>query len=126
MDLISSKYMDTILDDLKMSDINFDIKCDIYEENNKYVIELELPGFNKDHLNVVVNDEYLTIKATNNIEDVNLSNRNYLRQERIYGDFERTFYLSKLDKDDIDASFIDGVLKIEAGKLDKSNRIEIR
>ncbi len=129
MDLISSKYIDTILDDFSVSFANSNIKCDVYEENNKYVIEVELPGFKKENLNIEINDEILTISAFNEVDELNLENRNYLHQERNFGMFERSFCLKNLNTENVEAKYNDGILSIEIIKNnqdEKINRVEIK
>ena len=140
MDLISSKYIDTILDDFSVSFANSNIKCDVYEENNKYVIEVELPGFKKENLNIEINDEILTISAFNEVDElvlgennedvsVNLENRNYWHQERNFGMFERSFCLKNLNTENVEAKYNDGILSIEIIKNnqdEKINRVEIK
>lgn len=129
MDLISSKYIDTILDDFSVSFANSNIKCDVYEENNKYVIEVELPGFKKENLIIEINDEILTISAFNEVDELNLENRNYLHQERNFGMFERSFCLKNLNTENVEAKYNDGILSIEIIKNnqdEKINRVEIK
>lgn len=129
MDLISSKYIDTILDDFSVSFANSNIKCDVYEENNKYVIEVELPGFKKENLIIEITDEILTISAFNEVDELNLENRNYLHQERNFGMFERSFCLKNLNTENVEAKYNDGILSIEIIKNnqdEKINRVEIK
>ena len=128
-------YLDDIFNDFMFSrfkDNNFSsMKCDIYEIDNIYYLEMEVPGFNRDNINIEIDDnDYLTITAicSNNEEDN--SNKNYIHKERSYGEVKRSFYIGGIDKDNIDASFIDGMLKITMPKRqeDKSSKrtIEIK
>ena len=60
---------------------------------------------------------YLTITASKNSEnDEEDEKKNYIRRERVYGKYERSFYLGDLDQDKIDATFTDGCLKITVPK----------
>ena len=95
------------------------LKCDIYEENEMYHIEMDLPGFSKDEISVDYNNGYLTITAIKN----QLSDKNYIRQERSYGKYERSFYFGTVGVDDIHAKFDNGVLKIS---LPKDNQIDTK
>lgn len=131
MDLMPRKfYLDDIFDDFISSRKEQNMKCDIYEKGGDYHIEMDIPGFNKDEISVETKDGYLTIKAEKknevNEED---KNKNYIRRERTYGKYERSFYLGNLDEDKIDATFENGMLKLVVPKkeeVDTKKVIEIK
>ena len=131
MDLMPRKfYLDDIFDDFISSRKEQSMKCDIYEKGGDYHIEMDIPGFNKDEISVETKDGYLTIKAEKknevNEED---KNKNYIRRERTYDKYERSFYLGDLDEDKIDASFENGMLKLVVPKkeeVDTKKVIEIK
>ena len=131
MDLMPRKfYLDDIFDDFISSRKEQHMKCDIYEKGSDYHIEMDIPGFNKEEISVETKDGYLTIKAEKknevNEED---KDRNYIRRERTYGQYERSFYLGDLDEDKIDAKFDNGMLKITVPKkeeVDTKKVIEIQ
>ena len=131
MDLMPRKfYLDDIFDDFISSRKEQNMKCDIYEKGGDYHIEMDIPGFNKDEISVETKDGYLTIKAEKknevNEED---KEKNYIRRERTYGKYERSFYLGDLDEDKIDASFENGMLKLVVPKkeeVDTKKVIEIK
>src|SRR5574344_2865779 len=85
------------------SEIN-DMKCDIYEEDNKYVIEMDIPGYNKDEINIDVHKGYLTITAKRGDES-DYEEKDYIRKERFYGSTKRQFYVGDVDEDTIKANF---------------------
>ena len=92
------------------------MKCDIYEKDNKYFVEMDLPGFNKNEIKIECEKGNLLIKASkeeNNNED---SDRNYIRRERIYNEYSRSFYLGDIAEEEISAKFEDGTLTIIAPK----------
>ena len=62
-----------------------EMKCDIYEKDNKYYIELDAPGFDKKDINIEVKDGYLTVKAHKKEESKD-EKKNYIRKERYYGE----------------------------------------
>ena len=131
MDLMPRKfYLDDIFDDFISSRKEQSMKCDIYEKAGDYHIEMDIPGFNKDEISVETKDGYLTIKAEKknevNEED---KEKNYIRRERTYDKYERSFYLGDLDEDKIDASFENGMLKLVVPKkeeVDTKKVIEIK
>lgn len=131
MDIIPRKfYLDDIFDDFISSKKEMTMKCDIYEKEGDYHIEMDIPGFDKKDISVEAKDGYLTIKAEKN-DDVNEGNdgKNYIRRERTYSKCERSFYLGDLDQDKIDAEFSNGMLKITVPKkeeVDNKKVIEIK
>lgn len=131
MDLIPRKfYLDDIFDDFITTKKDQTMKCDIYEKDGSYHIEMDIPGFDKKDISLEVKDGYLTVKAEkseeNNEED---DKKNYIRRERSYGKYERSFYLGDLDQDKIDAEFSNGMLKVIVPKkevIDNKKTIEIK
>lgn len=117
MELFPKRYFDDSLFDFMPTRMENNMKCDIYEKEGNYHIEMDLPGFKKEDISVEAKDGYLTIKAEKksevNEED---ESKNYIRRERSFGSFERTFTLGDLDQEKIDASFTDGTLSIVVPK----------
>ena len=121
-------FLDDFFDtfDGKLSRAN-DLKCDIYEEDNNYVVEMDIPGFNKDEINIDVEKGYLTISASHD-EEKDDEGKNYIRKERFYGSTKRQFYVGDVDEESIKASFNDGVLKVVVPKKEEistKKKIEI-
>lgn len=103
-------------------------KVDIREEGNNYVLEADLPGVKKDSININYENNYLSI-STSRQDEYEEKKDNFLRQERHYGEFRRSFYVDDIDESKIKAEFKDGVLRITMPKLEnipKSKRIEIQ
>lgn len=88
-----------------------DIRADVRETNEAYLVEAELPGVNKEDLRLDYDNNYLTISAMKN-ETFEDRQDNYLRQERHYGQIARSFYFDNVDKNQIQARFQNGVLDI--------------
>ena len=121
MDLIPRKfYLDDIFDDFLTTKKEQTMNSDIYEKDGNYHIEMDVPGFSKEDISVEAKDGYLTISAEKknevNEED---EKKNYIRRERVYGKYERTFYVGDLDQDKIDAEFNNGCLKITVPKKEE-------
>ena len=91
------------------------MKCDIYESDNNYHIEIDLPGFKREHLNIEYNHGYLTVLATKK-EDNEINNKKYIKRERTYGVYKRDFYVGNVDYTKINAKYKDGVLIIDVMK----------
>ena len=121
MDLMPRRFFDDMFDDFLTTRKEQNMKCDIYEKGGDYHIEMDIPGFNKDEISVSTKDGYLTITAEKNSEDNEEDKeKNYIRRERTYGKYERTFYLGDLDEDKINASFENGMLKIVVPKKEEA------
>lgn len=121
MDLMPRKiYLDDIFDDFISSKKEPKMKCDIYEKGNNYHIEMDIPGFNKNEISVETKNGYLTIIAEKNNEVNNEDKeKKYIRRERTYGKYERSFYLGDLDAENISAKFENGILKITVPKKEE-------
>ena len=121
MDLIPRRFfMNDFFDDFAPAKEN-NMKCDIYEKDGDYHIEMDVPGFDKSDIKIEAKKDSLTITAEksseNNDED---KERNYVHRERTYGKYQRSFYLQDLDSEKIDAEFNNGVLKITVPKKEES------
>ena len=117
--MISRKYyFDDFFDGLT----NFrskDMKCDIYEIDNIYHIEVDMAGFDKKDIQIEYKDAYLNINVKKEYEEDN--NRNYLRREREYGEYYRSFYLGEIDAEKITAKFNNGLLQVSIPKSEKQD-----
>ncbi|MPM46536.1 18 kDa heat shock protein [bioreactor metagenome] len=103
-----------------MSNVQSNFKVDLKETEENYLVEADLPGIKKEAINVDFENNYLVItaKREDSVED---KKENYVRRERHYGEFKRSFYIDNVDENNINASFNDGVLKITLPKLTKGN-----
>lgn len=87
---------------------------DIKETDNEYIIEAEMPGFDKDELEITLHDNKLIISADHK-EIVEEKNR-YLKRERSYGSIRRSYQLEAVDEEKIRAKYENGILKITLPK----------
>lgn len=91
------------------------MKTDIREYQNKYIMEIDIPGIKKEDININYENGYLTIKATKNIT---IKPEVYIRRERFYGEIKRSFYIGYKKETDIIASYNNGILTISFPKAD--------
>ena len=120
MDLIPRKfYLDDIFDDFMVPERTNVGKCDIYEKDNKYHIEMDVPGFKKEDIKINLDNNYLTIFAEKKSEDKDESKK-YIRKERTYSKFERSIYLGDADEENIEAEYKDGILNIIVPKINEN------
>ena len=91
---------------------------DIRETKDGYIVEADLPGFDKENISVEIKNGYLTIRAErNNTNDQADEHDQYIRRERSYGSFQRCFSLEGIDEDTITASYKNGVLSLNLPKI---------
>lgn len=106
------------------------MRTDVKEHENGYSIEIEMPGFDKDDINLDLSNGYLTIEAQRNVsDDENDKNGNFVRRERYFGSCSRSFYVGDIDEKDIDAKLERGILLVFVPKdkqLETKKRIEIK
>ncbi len=113
--LPSRMFFDDMLSDITSEN---KMKCDIYEVDNKIVVEMDVPGYKKEDIQVECNKGNIVIKASKKEEKED--NKKYLHRERkIYGKIERSFHFDDIDEDTIDAEFKDGILTITVEKVDE-------
>lgn len=117
--MLPSRFFDDIFNIESSSN---HMNCDIYEEDNVYFIELDLPGFNKNDINIEISNGNITISAEKT-ESENYDTRRYFRKERkIYGKYERSFYLGEIVDENVKASFDNGILTISIPKQIEKNK----
>lgn len=108
--LPSRLFYDTFLDEMPSMK---GMQCDIYEKDNNYHIEMDVPGYKKDEIKIECHKGTLTITAEKNIENEEKDeDKKYIRQERKYGKIERSFYLGDIEEENIHAKFENGILEI--------------
>lgn len=127
MNLMPRKYfLDDFFDDLEPVRSNA-LKCDIYEKDDKYFLEMDIPGFDKKDIDINLDNGYLTVSASHD-ENLDDSDKNYIRKERTYVKASRQFYLGEVDEEKIKAEFNNGILKIVVPKkeeIETKRKIEI-
>ncbi len=118
MNLIPRKYyLDDFFDN--MEDTN-SMKCDIYEKDGDYHIEMDIPGFEKKDISIECDNGNLTITAEKE-ESENDESKKYIKRERTYGKYQRSFYLGDVEEEKIKAEFKNGMLKIKVPKKEEKN-----
>ncbi|MBQ8062428.1 MAG: Hsp20/alpha crystallin family protein [Clostridia bacterium] len=90
---------------------------DVTDEGDHYQLTADLPGFKKDDIEINVEDGILTISAERHEESEDTDKKGrYIRRERTYGSYKRSFDLSEVDDDNITAKYEDGVLTLSLPK----------
>ena len=94
------------------------MKTDVKETENAYEIDIDLPGFKKDEIQIELKDGYLTVSAEKGLDkDEEDKKGKYIRKERYAGALSRTFYLGEeIREDEIKAKFENGILSVSIPK----------
>jgi len=88
---------------------------DVIDKGDSFLLNADLPGFNKEDIKLDLSDGYLTIAAERKTEE-NGNKPNFVKRERFYGSYRRSFGLDGIDVDRIEAEYNNGVLSINLPK----------
>lgn len=100
--------------------------CDIYEKDNVYHLEIDLPGFTKEDIKIECHKGTITISVEKETEITEENDdRKYLRRERKFGKYKRSFYLGDIDEDAMKAEFKNGTLLVTAPLKEETLKKEI-
>jgi len=122
MKLITKRsLLDEFFDDF-LGNSNFQapsriMKSDIYEEGDSYHLDIELPGFSKEDLKIDFDNGYMTVIAEKKNQSEEESKK-YIRKERFYGLYKRSYYIGDVSEESIKAKFDSGILKVSIKKLE--------
>ena len=104
-------------------------KTDIIDKGESYLLEAELPGFSRDDISAELKDGSLILRAEKRSDEKGDAS-GYVRRERSYGSFVRSFDLSGIDQSSITAEYKDGILSINLPKekvvVEEAKRLEIK
>ncbi len=140
-EMMPFEYSNDLLDSFQNFEKNFfseigrsfsGFNTDIQDTGKEYVLEAELPGFNKEDIHVDVQDGVLTISAKHEEKQDEKDEKSgkYVRRERRYGSYQRSFTLDGVDPKNIQGAYENGVLKLTLPKeqpaVPETHRIEIQ
>lgn len=101
------------------------MKTDIKEKKDKYLIDIDLPGYDKEGIKIEIQDGYLTVHAKVNKEEDDKEKGKFVRKERYTGECSRSFYVGdSVKEEDIKAKFKNGTLTIEVPKKEEHKELE--
>ena len=94
------------------------MKTDVRETKDSYEVDVDLPGFKKDEIQLELNDGYLTISAEKGLDKEEKDKKDkYIRRERYAGSMSRTFYVGEsVTENDIHAKYENGILTLDVPK----------
>ena len=101
------------------------MKTDIREKDDAYLVDIDLPGYDKNDIKISVEDGYLTVSAkkeSNNDEKDDKGN--FIRRERYSGECSRSFYVGEdVEAEDVKASFKNGILTLDIPKKEEEKKL---
>ena len=108
------------------------MKTDVRETESGYEVDIDLPGFKKDEINIQLDNGYLSISAAKGLDkDEQDKEGKYIRKERYAGSMSRSFYVGNaITQDDIKAKYESGILRLSVPKkaaeeIESAKRIAI-
>ena len=90
-------------------------RTDVIDTGDAYKLDAELPGFKKEDISIDVENDCLTISVERRVEDED-KRPNYVKRERVYGSFSRSFDVSGINVEGIEAAYQDGILTLTMPK----------
>ena len=126
---------DDFMDDFGFPDVNKELygkhaknvmKTDVRELEDGYEIIMDLPGFKKDEIEIMLENGYLNVSATKGLDkDESDKAGKYIRRERYSGSMSRSFYVGDgVSQEDIKAKFENGVLTLDVPKKEAKPAVE--
>ena len=123
---VNSIFQDFSGDQDSVSSASFVPPVDVFENGEKIVLKLEIPGVKEEDVDIRVENQTLTVRGERKFESEE-KEENFHRIERRYGSFYRTFSLpTSVDTENVDASYQAGVLKLVLSKKASSQPKQIK
>lgn len=104
-------FANSLFDELEASKVTRRA-TDIIDDGESYILEIELPGYKKEEIEVSLQTKYLTVKATPKASEEGEVEKRYLRRERALGEYAATFTVQNVEADGIAVSYENGVLSV--------------
>ena len=105
-------------------------RTDLKDDGDRYIMEAELPGFEKGDITLDITGDTLRLTAQHKQEKVDKDKQKYIYRERSYGSYQRSFDISAIDADKIEAEYKNGILCLVLPKKEARNpetrRLEIK
>ena len=101
------------------------MKTDIREKEGSYLVDIDLPGYDKSDIKISVDDGYLTINAKKEEKnDEKGEDGTFIRRERFSGECSRSFYVGEeIEAEDVKASFKNGILTLDIPKKEENKKL---
>lgn len=104
------------------------MRADVKETENEYIVDVEIPGVDKEDIKLDIKDDVLSICVERN-EELKEERKDYIRRERRYDVCSRSFYVPDIRHEDVKAKYDNGILTVTLPKADeiksKKRKIDI-
>ena len=104
-------------------------RTDIIDQGDSYLMKADMPGFNKEDINIDIQGDQLTVSAEHKEENKE-DKKGFVRRERRYGALSRSFDIEGIDADKISAAYKNGVLELKLPKIEKEqpkgHKVEVK
>lgn len=101
-------------------------RTDVLDQGDAYLLQAELPGFQKEDISIDLKNDLLTISASHKEENDTEDTNKYIRRERYYSSYSRSFRVNNMEAADIDASYTNGILEVKIPKKDIEARDSVQ
>jgi len=102
------------------------LKTNIKKEGDNYIYEVDIPGFNKEDVNVSYEEGYLIVEVSSKKSYSSESENSYIRQERYVGSCSRSYYVGEVDESKISAKYHNGILCITVPSEEKDKKYKTK
>jgi HSP20 family molecular chaperone IbpA len=100
------------------------MKTDIREKEDTFIIDIDLPGYDKENIQIEVENGYLTVQASISEDKEEKEKGKFVRRERFNGTCSRSFYVGDdVKSEDVKAKFKNGILSLEIPKKDETKEV---
>jgi HSP20 family molecular chaperone IbpA len=93
-----------------LSDRVVKMQTDLREVDEKYILDIDLAGFDKSNISITIEEEHLKVEAV--IDENKISKEEYIRRERHFESCSRSYYVGDLKQENVTANFNNGILTI--------------
>lgn len=115
-----TNFLENFFNNSFMAGLNSSMRSDIKENDQEFIVEVEMPGYAKENITVECQDGQLTVSAVN-MQNADEERGSYVRQERQFGRVSRSYRMDGIDEEKITAEYRDGILRLTLPKSFDSN-----
>jgi len=116
MEALERRFFGSMMDDFFRTDAPTAFRTDVTDEGDHFLLEADLPGFEKQDIHLDLNGDTLTIRAERHSKVEEKEKDKVVRMERSYGSYSRSYDISGIDAEDIRAKYENGVLQLTLPK----------
>lgn len=109
-------YFDQLFNDIIYSNKSLLLKTNIREDDDKYILDILVPSIQKEDIDIKLDDEYLTVSINKKENE-----EKFILKEFSFNKASRTYYVGKINYEDIKAKLNNGVLSLTISKMNKKD-----